>query len=142
MTLPYYCGSSLTQLVGIKRGTKPQFNALSTFSGGESIIITRTDNLLTFTDSLGYHYTFGTSFFKDGAIPTCILVTLQGGGGGGGSSVGVDDQYPGSGGGGGAFGQIILNLLKTNGYFKLNVGSGGSGRYKDSGTPGTASSVQ
>ena len=141
--LPYYYGSSLTQLVGIRRGTKPQFNeALRTFNNGETITITRTDNLLTFTDSLGNSSTFGPSFFKDGAIPTCIFVTLQGGGGGGGSSVGSEDQYPGAGGGGGAFGQILLNLLKTNGYFRLIVGIGGSGQSNDSGTPGTASRVQ
>lgn len=131
-TLPYY-QSGITQR-WTKRGYKPQFIAAGPlytsgdFGSAHFLKIRKYSTYLEFLFAYGETQVsnkFYATYFKDGVIPSRLIMLLQGAGGGGGADEGV---YSGNGGGSGGFVSLILNLDKTDsGYFLIDAGAKGLG---------------
>lgn len=127
--LPYHQEVNIygmQQLNWVKRGSKPQFIYLTEFGyrPAEEIKINRTDNILTFIRKEDGEIlnSYSPTDFKDGVIPSRLIVEMWGGGGGGGSS---SLSASGQGGGGGGYICTVLNLDIPN--ITIITGQGGNG---------------
>ena len=146
----------------VDRGYYPQFNVLIYDEYGhekkfgpansslyqEYNLFLSGDNLVLYTFGAESHEVFNLapSHFKDGVIPSRLIVVIQAAGGGGGTTSASTSGY---GGGSGACLALILNLellrhfKSTNGHFRFKIGNGGWGGVgaQDPGKPGVDSSI-
>lgn len=143
-TLPYY-QNGITQR-WTKRGYKPQFMTAGPVYTSGDLGDFHLLKIRKYSDYLEFLFTYGdteisnkfyATYFKDGVVPSRLLMILQGAGGGGGSYGG---GYSGNGGGSGGFVSLILNLDKTysldktdGGYFEIYAGAKGLGGTGNSG---------
>jgi len=134
-TLPYY-QNGITQR-WTKRGYKPQFMTdgpiytSGDFFSAHQLRIRKYPTyleLLFIYEDTQISNKFYSTYFKDGVVPSRLIMNLQGAGGGGGADEGL---YSGNGGGSGGFVFLILNLDKLleqeGASYLFNVGARGLG---------------
>lgn len=131
-----------------EQGNERKFGPANSSSYQEYNLFLSGENLVLRTFGIGSHEVFNLapSAFKDGVIPSRLIVVIQAAGGGGGTTSASTSGY---GGGSGACLALILNLellrhfKSTNGHFRFKIGNGGWGGVgaQDPGKPGVDSSI-